>query len=1326
MADSASESEATFELELLLPARRLLPKNATALGLPETPSPLKVAVTPHETLNDLRATLNDSPEGYWLGAFCFRRPAPSDQQGDKVNEWIELAEVFDGVPPTQRKLQVSHEPYNSAEVRVHVQRLRDLLAGAQSDAAALAIDAGVTVHDAVCHADAWAQETNQPAPERPTWSGWPVDVTTQLLPSAVRAQRVAPRCLRGLSLSAWNPPPKKLAMRGHLLYLQVDTLEGEILHITASVHGFYVNGSSSQRFQPQPHPTKSVSSPSLFDLLCAVSPLFVQNFARLFNDPVSKRDYFSALPVTNSLPAVPWLAREPKHDTDMLRSQSAFLITGAITADGVDATRDWNEELQSSRELPRSSLAERLMRDRVLSRLQAEFTLAAARAVPRVAAGDVAPMNPADAPSAHMYLFNNLFITRGIDSVELYQYLGGDAAAHVAVSKDVLGVRRMASLDTDGLHGLGTVVVDWLGERWVVQTLLPGLFRQIAAEAEAAEHDGDAPASDATVPATQVVYGGMEGPDSVTSDPAFHKVLQDVAKRLHLAVHDITDAHGEKHELALSVDCKGLRGTDGRMYVLDLSRLSPVDIEWLEHDMQATVWEGDAAPSYPHRMTLLRPELVESYWDSCLRDFAREKLARQKEADENSETPSRIDVTDFSLTFNPDAFVEFQQRKGDDVSVSAPVTDESDKSVAAVRAASVYLRNDVIPRLVSDVAAGLASAVDSVALAQQLHARGINMRYLGRIAHLCQPSQVSRLDETVVSKLGPGYEALLDAFRRVVLQEMVVRAAKHSLRSLLRGCAPTDVAACVSHFLNCFLGTGFSASPAPSVPDAPHAPQAAWMSLTPASLTQTLLDDVRTCFRFELPASYLQQELRKPQALRALSLQMGLQLAVRDYVFEPAPAADEAAPPAKHEKKGKKDKKDKKDKKPAEPPRSTTFVEDDIIYLAPRVKSSTPTSALVEEAFEAGRLSFARGDRELGTELLLEGIGFHEQVYGLVHPETAKCYSQFASLVHHYAIEIARDTAQKAAAAKAKEDAAKEGDNHTDAKKGDATDTDAKDTDAKESDATEGTAKEGADTEEADEDKDLPLPAIVAETMTLDNALRFQRQAVTVSERTLGLDHPDTMVQYINMAVLERSAGHYDVALQYHERIMQLWQLLYGRDHPDVVHTLSSIALLLQSRQDFDTSLKAYEASHELALQLFGPDSIYTGNMAHELSQAHTLAGDLKTAIQVEKEAWRVFNDRLGAEDALTKESQAFLSGLAASAVRMAKLEEVAKHQHAQQLVAASKASKPKPATSAPRARPSMGERSIDDLVEFIQGAPGTGTSRAARKRAARHAAAKK
>lgn len=1278
-----AQTPTTFELQLLLPERPLLPKNVEALGLPETPSPLSVAVTQHETLNDLRITLNDSPEGYWLGAFRFRRPATHARKGELVNEWDELQDVFrDDDATAPRTLQISHEPYNDTEARLHVQRLRDLLAGAQTDPASVSVDAGATVHDAVRHPVEWAAEAHLPAPPQPpTWRGWPQGGTAGLFPRVARHVRTLPRCLRALHLSAWNPPPKPYALQGHLLYLVADTLEGESLHITASVHGFYVSASSALRFAPQPATTRpALHSASLFDLLAAASPQFLENFARLFNDAVSTRDYFSALPVMNSLPATPWLAREPKHEPDMLRTQNAFLLSGAVSADTLDGSRDWNEELQSSRELPRSSLAERLMRDRVLNRLHSEFTLAAARVVPRVAAGDVTPMNPADAPAAHMYLFNNLFVTRGVDSVGMYDYLGGNAAAHVAVGKDVQGVRSLGVLDVAGLGLLGTVVIDWLGERWVVQTVLPGLFRQVAADAAASQSDG--------ATASHVAYGGVEGPDAIHTDPAFHTLLRTAGKALHLAEHKMRDADGKEHDLCLSVDCKGLRGTDGRMYVLDLSHLCPMDVLWLERDMSGPICEDAAAAAsapkddsestYPHRLPLLRPELVETYWDMKLHEFARSKLAETREAGQ-----TRVDVSDFDLAFHPDAFAEFRSSAGGETKVVRPATDESVPSVAAVRTLSTHLRDNVLVRLVSDVAAGLISASDGIALTQQLHARGINMRYLGHIAHLCQPSQRERWDSTVVAKLGAGHEALVSAYRRVVIHEMIARAAKHVLRACLRCAAATDAPACIAHFANCFLGTDRELHPQPqSTSDAP------WTKLSPPALADQLRADVRKCFRFELPPLYLETELRKPQALRALCLKMGIQLAVRDYAFEPDKHTEA---PTHTNKKGKR----------GAPPmpkasaaRATTFVPEDVVCVCPVVKTSTPKSTLVEEAFDAGRIAFARGDRELGTELLLEGIGFHEQVYGLVHPETAKCYSLFATLVHHYSVEFARDAVKKAQSKEAKE-------------KGEA--PEAKDDDGP-----------------ADEE----LPPIVKETFTIENALRFQRQAVTVSERTLGLDHPDTMVQYINLSVLERSANNYDVALLYQERIMELWQLLYGRDHPDAVHTLSSIALLLQSRQDFETSLKAYQASYDLALRLFGPDSIYTGNMAHELSQAHTLSGDLKTAIQVEKDAWRIFQDRLGADDPLTKESQTFLSGLATSAVRVAKLDQVSsKQQHARDLVnaASSRRSQHQP-THAPQhsssttahANPALANRSIDELVAYIQGAPGTGTSRAARKRANR------
>ena len=1390
-APEIDESLQPFEINLYLPKRPLIPSvAASANGLPETPSPLKVAVTPQETLNDLRVTITDSPEGYWLGAFCFRKPLASPnstakggkvQLGERVPEWTELREIFEGVDKDKRELHVTHVPFNEADARAHVQRLRDLLSGGAADPSAIGVDAALSVQDAVRNPQEWQQDAArqnangravtkkgvndaaEASSELPLplvdWAGWPSVTSIDLIPQVARRPRQLPVCVRQLSLASWNPPPQHCKLNGHLLYLQVGTLEGEVIFVTASTHGFYVNRSSGARFDPSPRPDgQDFASCSLFDLLCGFSPLFLSSFSKLFNDPLSSRDYFSAVPVTNALPAFPWLARNHTHHADALRSQAAFLLTGATSADALEGTRDWNDELQSARELPRTTLSERLMRDRVLNRIYSEFTQAAARAIPKVAAGEVQAMNPMDKRDAQMFIVNNLFISKGADGVDLYPHMGGDEAAHVAVGKDVQGVKTLNSLDVGGLCLLGTIVVDWKGERWVAQSVVPGLFRRRDDADELPEADGETTelaeaAAEKKSPEaklaqsnkadlnddTQVVYGGVEGPEVIRDNAAFHKLFHQVAQTLHLNEHQVEDAKGIKHSLWLSVDSKGLRGADGRRYVLDLARLNPVDINWLENDIDGAIHGSSSSPNqdahYPHRMTLLRPELLEIYWDSEFRKWARAKLAARQEAkaakdakakeaaskedgekteapEVEAEEPERLDSSEFKLTFNPDAFVEFKVADTlaeEHSKVITPITDESDASIAAVRQASDFLRKVAIPRFVTDVAAGLFTAADGGALSRQMHARGINVRYLGYVARLCSPEAKQELDQELIQKAGPGHEGFLNAFRLTVLQEMVLRASKRVLRGLIRDVEQVNVAACVSHFLNCLVGDKVNAHPKarPSVTPLSDVADAAWTKLTPETLREELKAEIRKRFRFELPASFFEQELRRAQLLREVALRTGIQLQLQEYVLEGKLAdADGVVSDGCHgesqtngnttNKKNSKGKKKggneqqngvKKSNvgaaaaKPTKAARATSFEPEDVLNLVPMVKDSTPKSTLAEEAFEAGRISISRGDRELGLELLLEGVSFHEQVYGLVHPEVARCYALFATIVHHLAGVAAMERAESINQAKS----------------------------------------ENKEITEAD------LP-VVNEHLSMANAVRYQRQAVTVSERTLGLDHPETLNQYMNLAVLERSAGNTRESLLCQRRVLELWSLLHGQHHPDCINALSNVALTLQNARLFEASLRVYRSAHELALTLFGADSIHTANLAHELSQAYTLAGDLKTALAVEKEAWRVFEERLGKDDAQTKESEAFCSSLAASAVRVAKLEKEASERQAR--LPASRRGNSNAGggaaaiTGAGTTASGNGtaNKSLDEIVRFIQGgsngsvAKAKGKSKASRK----------
>ncbi|CAO1624493.1 unnamed protein product [Sympodiomycopsis kandeliae] len=1411
-----------FEVSLYFPDRPLVPANASQLGLPSVVSPLKLIVNPGETLNEIRVTLGDSPEGYWLGSYCFRKPSSSasssssqQQLGEKVGEWIDLKEVFADVPKEERQLHIAPAQYSEAEARQHIQRLRDLLSGGIQDPTGAAIDAGLSVHDSIRNPDLWTKEaigfaaaqaaannkakgSKLPAADlaaeaaKPLFSAaeelpdWTNQVPfTQVVPSQARPLRAFPTCLRNLSVSAWSPPPQHLRSRGHLLYLQIGLLEGETIFVTSSTRGFFINKSSSSKFDPSPRPSgQEFASNSLFDLLCGSSPQFLANFAKIFNDPLSGRDLFAVLPLTNCMPAAPWLARSLNHTADPLRPQTAYLLTGTTSLDSLEGTRDWNEEIQSARELPRSNLPERHVRERALARLFSEFSKSAASAVPKVAAGEVQALNPMDKPDAQMYCINNLFISRGVDGVDIYPYLGGDEAAHVAVSKDVQGIRLLNSLDVEGLCLLGTVIVDWHGERWVAQSIIPGLFRkkdeddieeitgvkpqQPEKETKSVEKESSDASADSTSPAaaastqsptttpspaedTQVVYGGVEGPEVIRTNAAFHKIFEKVAKSLHLAKHSVTDAKSESHELWLSVDSKGLRGADGRKYALDVARLTPVDVEFLENDLKGQVLEGQGESSYPHEMVLLRPELLEIYWDSEFRKWAREQLAqRQKvkdselqkkegqdstaaiegegkstegEAEAAAEPP--LDSSAFQLHFNPDAFVKFKPPT-DEGGVETPmVKDESDPTVAAVRAASKYLRESAIPRLVSDVAANNASAADGQALSRQLHIRGINMRYLGLVAHLASPSQKDKLDQEVLTKAGPGYEILLEVFREVAIQEMILRASKRVLNSLLKGTATHEVPALISHFLNCLLGAAREASPiaewTPSPFDEDEVP--AWTKLTPETLQERIRKEVSARFRFSLSDDFLVKDVRKPQLLRELALRCGIQLKLQEYNFEAgihsngaaAHAAAASGSEAENDKGAntktavKKQKKSTGAKKAAKElekrPQNTTFVSDDVLNLVPVVKDSAPTSKVAEDAFETGRITMmSRGDRELGLELLMEGINFHETIYGMIHPETARCYALFAAIAHQFATVIQHETNEK---------------------------------------VREEQEKLGPDaTQEALSSVSVELPGY-AEHLSSKNAVRYQRQAATVSERTLGIDNPETLQQWASLAILERADGNLEMALRCQNRVMELQSIIFGRVHPETVTSLSNLGTALQSQRNFESSLKAFTLAHSTSLELFGADSLTTGNVAFELCQAQSLVGDLRKALETLKESVRVFELRLGKDHPNTKEAEIFLSRLASAAVRAAKLEQSAKIREARSIGAGTASSgllsrasaaaaaaagntatsNASPSTPASKTKSKKGNAanvdpslSVDELVNYISGSNNSTPSRSAKK----------
>ena len=574
-----------------------------SVKLPHAPQKMTVMVSNQEQVQDLRQSIVETPDTFQYTCFHL------EHDGQRINDFVELSEVK-GLSQ-ESEITLIEDPYTEKEARMHVVRIRELIGAAGDRSEQMqGICSGLSLHD-----ERFGAGPTKSSTEENPLAGYDLSGRASLNTVLPQTPQSLPKTIKSLAVSVWNPPPHHLRQRGHLLYLQLTTNEGDQHHITASTSGFFINKSSSNKFDPFPRlAPKNHAAHSLLSLIAIVSPSFNDSFVEL-QKINGQKDLLTTFPFQNAIPANPWLvsssfAQNSLHHPDLTRSQESFLVSGG---DGAENLRDWNEEFQTTKELPRETLQDRVFRERLTSKLFADYNDAAAKGAVLVARGEVAPLNPTEGKDAQIFIYNNIFYSYGCDGVQTFASEGGDEAARVAVGKDVAGVRAVNQLDIPGLFTPGTVIVDYLGKRIVAQSIVPGIFKQ----REPGEH--------------QIDYGGVEGRDIVTENPAFVPVFEKLSKALRVKKHAVWDKDAKRHDLEGSVETKGLLGTDGRKYVLDLYRITPLDIAWAE-EVEVS---NDSNAKYPHRMSVLRLELVESYWRLKMQEYVKNEVQKRRGAAQN-------------------------------------------------------------------------------------------------------------------------------------------------------------------------------------------------------------------------------------------------------------------------------------------------------------------------------------------------------------------------------------------------------------------------------------------------------------------------------------------------------------------------------------------------------------------------------------------------------------------------------------------------------------------------------------------------------------------
>lgn len=477
-------------------------------------------------------------------------------------------------------------------------------------------------------------------------------------------------------------------------------------------------------------------------------------------------------------------------------------------------------------------------------------------------------MNPNESARSHVYLHNNIFFSRALDNgmYDTYRVATGDNAARKAASRDASTIGILHRLDVEGLHSLGTVILDYLGTRIVCQSVIPGLLHGENCH--------------------KVIYGAVETGSPLTSDVDMHKLMEDtigknywigsravptvplsdervaaakaaLSKTLALASLSPTkrestvDTENEEEPpptvpICGPMEVKGILGADKRRYVLDLARLAPRDANWVPKSLGGTGHhenlpdEGKSKNGMKNfipesleddewTMAVLRNELINSYVNNAYSEWskskqeerkgAKEKILEEQSKDNPSGAADAIKAFAKMVEEEEEAFVD---KLRFNVNVFLPNTKslegiddeafaQTKKDEQHVRDAATYLMNDVIPKLTAEIRDSQSPhlPVDGAALTEYIHRAGINCRYLGKLAVLAHAEE-----EKDKEKEGTGvtFRRKMPLYWLELLEcEMVARAAKHVLDSFLTlTCASVSnqPAVIVAAVLSALISTG--------------------------------------------------------------------------------------------------------------------------------------------------------------------------------------------------------------------------------------------------------------------------------------------------------------------------------------------------------------------------------------------------------------------------------------------------------------------------------------------------------------------------------------
>ncbi|ERE67621.1 Tetratricopeptide-like helical containing protein [Cricetulus griseus] len=822
---------------------------------------------------------------------------------------------------------------------------------------------------------------------------------------------------------------------------------------------------------------------------------------------------------------------------------------------------------------------------------KSDFTAAATRGAMAVIDGNVMAINPSEETKMQMFIWNNIFFSLGFDVRDHYKDFGGDVAAYVAPSNDLNGVRTYNAVDVEGLYTLGTVVVDYRGYRVTAQSIIPGIL----------ERDQE----------QSVIYGSIDFGKTVVSHPRYLELLERTSRPLKILRHRVLNDRDEEVELCSSVECKGIIGNDGRHYILDLLRTFPPDLNFLPvpgEELPEECTRAGFPRAHRHKLCCLRQELVDAFVEHRYLLFMKLAALQLMQQKANKETPSSLE------NGGPPSSAEADSEDSVGPEAGSEEEGSSVSGLAKVKELAETIASDdgtVDPRS-REVIRNACKAVGSIS------STAFDIRFNPDIF---SPGKWVRFPESCQDEVQDQKQLLKDAAAFLLscqIPGLVKDCTEHAV-------LPMDGATLAEVMRQRGINMRYLGKV---------------LDLVLRSPARDQLDHIYKIGIGELitrSAKHIFKTYLQGVELSGLSAAIShfLNCFLSSY---PNPVAHLPADELLSKKRNKR----RKNRPPGAADNTAWAVMTpqelwkNICQEAKNYFDFTLECDSVDQAVETYGLQKITLLREIslktGIQILLKEYSFdsrHKPAF------TEEDVLNIFPVVKHVNPK-ASDAFHFFQSGQAK--------------------------------VQQGFLKEGCE--------------LINEALNLFNnvygamhveicaclrllarlhyimgdyaeALSNQQKAVLMSERVMGIEHPNTIQEYMHLALYCFASSQLSTALSLLYRARYLMLLVFGEDHPEMALLDNNIGLVLHGVMEYDLSLRFLENALAVTTKYHGPKALKVALSHHLVARVYESKAEFRSALQHEKEGYTIYKTQLGEDHEKTRESSEYLKCLTQQAVAL-------------------------------------------------------------------------